>query len=125
VTKVLLSIKPEFANKIFNGTKKFEFRKTLFKRSDISSILVYASSPVQRIIGEFTIDAIISGTLPAVWEITENSAGISKRFFLSYFSNKTIAYAIKIGKTTKFKRPKTLIQYNIKNAPQSFLYIED
>ena len=25
--KVILSIKPEFANKIFNGTKKFEFRE--------------------------------------------------------------------------------------------------
>ena len=125
MTKVLLSIKPEFANKIFDGTKKYEFRKTLFKRSDVSSVLVYASSPVQRIIGEFTIDAIISGTLPAVWEIAENSAGISEDYFLSYFSNKTIAHAIKIGKVTKFKRPKTLIQYNVKNAPQSFVYVED
>ena len=29
--KVLLSIKPEFAEKIFNGTKKYEFRKSIFK----------------------------------------------------------------------------------------------
>ena len=29
--KVVLSIKPEFANKIFDGTKKFEFRKSIFK----------------------------------------------------------------------------------------------
>ena len=125
MTKVLLSIKPEFANKIFDGTKQYEFRKTLFKRSDVSSVLVYASSPVQRIIGEFTIDAIISGTLPAVWEISEKSAGISKDYFLSYFSNKTIAHAIKIGKVTKYKHTKTLAQYNIKNAPQSFIYVEE
>lgn len=30
--KVLLSIKPEFANKIFEGTKRFEFRKSIFKK---------------------------------------------------------------------------------------------
>ena len=28
--KVVLSIKPQFANKIFDGTKKFEFRKAIF-----------------------------------------------------------------------------------------------
>jgi len=125
VTKVLLSIKPEFANKIFDGTKKYEFRKILFKRPDISGVLVYASTPVQRIIGEFTIDAIISGTLPAVWEIAQNEAGISRDYFFSYFADKTKAHAIKIGKTRKFKRPRTLAQYDIKNAPQSFVYVED
>ena len=125
MTKVLLSIKPEFANKIFDGTKKYEFRKILFKRAGISSILVYVSSPVQRIIGEFTIDAIISGTLTAVWEITENSAGISESYFRSYFSDKTIAHAIKIGQVKKFKHAKTLAQYSIKHAPQSFVYVED
>ena len=29
--KVVLSIKPEFAFKIFDGTKQFEFRKAIFK----------------------------------------------------------------------------------------------
>ena len=28
--KVLLSIKPEFASKIFEGTKRFEYRKAHF-----------------------------------------------------------------------------------------------
>lgn len=29
--KVLLSIKPEYVEKILDGTKKFEFRKGIFK----------------------------------------------------------------------------------------------
>ena len=33
--KVLLSIKPEFADKIFNGTKKYEFRKEIFNGSEV------------------------------------------------------------------------------------------
>jgi hypothetical protein len=36
--KVVLSIKPEFANKIFDGTKKFEFRKSIFKNENIKLI---------------------------------------------------------------------------------------
>ena len=45
--KVLLSIKPEFANKIFEGTKRFEFRKSIFKK-EVKTVVVYASSPLQQ-----------------------------------------------------------------------------
>ena len=53
--KVLLSIKPEFADKIFNGTKKYEFRRSIFKEN-IKIIVVYVSYPVQEIVGEFEIE---------------------------------------------------------------------
>ena len=58
--KVLLSIKPEFAEKIFNGTKKYEFRKSIFKNKDVDTVVVYASSPWQYVIGEFHIDKILN-----------------------------------------------------------------
>ena len=58
--KVLLSIKPEFVEKIFDGSKKYEYRKVLPKRTDISVIVIYASAPVQRVVGEFRINEIFS-----------------------------------------------------------------
>ena len=123
--KVLLSIKPEFAYKIFDGTKLFEFRKVLFQRPDISHVIVYVSSPVQMVIGEFTIDSVVSGSLPTVWERTATSSGISHDFFMSYFSGHETAHAIKIGKVTKYNEPKTLNHYAVEHAPQSFVYVED
>ena len=125
MTKVLLSIKPEFANMIFDGTKLFEFRKVLFQRSNISNVIVYVSSPVSRVLGEFTIDSVVSGPLAAVWRKTSTSSGISRDFFMSYFSGHETAYAIKIGSVTKFKRPRLLKHYSIQHAPQSFVYVED
>jgi predicted transcriptional regulator len=38
--KVLLSIKPEFADKIFEGTKLFEFRRSIFKNEKIKKVVV-------------------------------------------------------------------------------------
>ena len=66
--KVLLSIKPEFANKIFSGSKKFEFRKSIFRNKNISKIVVYASAPVQRVIGEFEIEDILASDPNSLWE---------------------------------------------------------
>lgn len=122
---VLLSIKPEFANKIFDGSKKYEYRRAIFKRSDIRRVVVYASSPVKKVIGEFTIDNILEDKVEAIWNETSLMAGISKKYFMSYFENKDKAYAIKIGNVTRYRTCRNLSDYNIVSAPQSFAYINE
>ena len=121
---VLLSIKPEFAEKIFDGTKKYEFRKSIFKNADVKTVIVYASSPVQRVIGEFTIDRILNDDLSTIWNETERHAGITQDFYMSYFANKEKAYAIKIRNAKRYAHARRLRDYNIHYAPQSFAYIQ-
>ena len=121
--KVLLSIKPEFVEKILDGTKKYEYRKSMFKRKDISTVVIYASYPVKKVVGEFRIKRIISEDVESVWNITSESSGITKVFYDKYFQQKTMANAIEIGELIKYDRPKELADYNIICAPQSFCYI--
>jgi predicted transcriptional regulator len=122
--KVLLSIKPEFAEKIFNGTKRVEFRRSIFRSNNISRIVVYASSPVQKIIGEFEIDEIISGSPEFLWNETSKEAGITKLYFDEYFGEKGEGYAIRIKSVKKYKNPLCLnLDFNISRPPQSFQYI--
>ncbi len=124
MSEVLMSIKPEFAEKIFYGNKKFEFRKTIFKNTNVHKVIVYASSPIQRIIGEFEITDILNDDVEKIWDITADYSGITKDYYMSYFSNKKKAYAIKIGKTKLYKEVRNLSDYNLKVAPQSFAYIK-
>ncbi|MBQ3609127.1 MAG: ASCH domain-containing protein [Bacteroidaceae bacterium] len=121
--KVLLSIKPEFVEKIFAGTKKYEFRKALFKRDDVTKVVIYASSPIKRVVGEFTIESILSDDVNTIWEQTKKDSGITKDFYNSYFDKKQRANAIKIGHLTKYEKARFLSDYNINQAPQSFCYI--
>lgn len=121
--KVLLSIKPEFANRIFDGSKKYEFRKSIFKNSSIKTVVVYASSPVSRVIGEFEIETILSGHPVSLWKETHESSGISEESFFKYFSERETGFAIKIKKTCKYKKARCLhATYNL-TPPQSFCYI--
>ncbi len=120
--KVVLSIKPEFANKIFDGSKRFEFRKAIFKNEKIKSVLVYSSSPVQKVIGEFQIEQIIKHDLDTLWNLTKEYSGISKEYFYEYFADRDHGFAIQIKKKTRFKNPKCLREdYNL-TPPQSFAY---
>ncbi|AHF16469.1 ASCH domain-containing protein [Niabella soli] len=120
--KVVLSIKPEFAYKIFEGTKKFEFRKAIFKNENIKSVIVYASSPVQKVIGEFEIDKVLKYDLDTLWNLTQEHSGISEEFYYEYFANKNEGFAIKIKKTKKYKKPKCLREDFNLVPPQSFAY---
>ncbi|MCB0381174.1 MAG: hypothetical protein KDD24_07950 [Flavobacteriales bacterium] len=120
--KVVLSIKPEFADKIFNGTKKFEFRKAIFKNENIKTVVVYSSSPVQKVIGEFQIGEIFNYDLKTLWDKTKEFSGITEDYFYKYFENRDDGFAIQIKKMTKFKQPRCLKEdYNL-TPPQSFAY---
>ena len=121
--KVLLSIKPEFANKIFDGTKKYEFRRSIFKNGAIKKIVVYASSPVQKIIGEFEIDGILSADPVALWSQTKDHSGIPEKYFFEYFGDRACGYAIKIKNPILYKIPKYIRQDFNLHPPQSFLYL--
>ncbi|WP_295121228.1 ASCH domain-containing protein [uncultured Chitinophaga sp.] len=121
--KVLLSIKPEYAFKIFDGVKKFEFRRAIFKNPDVKTVVVYASSPVQQVIGEFEIENIVSLEPKLLWEATKEFSGITEKFFFDYFAERNVAHAIKIKKTRRYKKPLSLTRdFNI-TPPQSYVYL--
>lgn len=121
---VLLSIKPEFAHKIFDGTKKYEFRKQIFKDSSIKKVIVYSSSPEQKVIGEFTIDDILNDTPSDLWLQTRDYSGITQAFYEEYFRGRKNAYAIKVASTKLYEQKKNLSDFDIIYPPQSFAYVE-
>ena len=120
--KILISIKPQFADLILSGEKKFEFRKSLAQK-DIDSLVIYASSPIRRVIGEVKVKDTLSCSPNTLWRKTYKNAGISKSFFDKYFYGKEIANAYVLGKPKRFKRFKLLTDYSIKTAPQSYIYL--
>ena len=83
--KILLSIKPEYAEKILNGEKHFEFRKKLPKNIAITKVVIYATKPIGKIIGEFEINRFLSTTPNELWKLTKDHSGIAKKFFDQYF----------------------------------------
>ncbi|EPG2373663.1 MULTISPECIES: ASCH domain-containing protein [Serratia] len=122
--KVLLSIKPEYVDRILDGSKKFEFRKGIFKNEMVKSVVIYATMPVGMVVGEFDIADVIEDKPSIVWNKTKKYAGISKDFFDVYFSSREKAFAIKIGNVRKYDEPMMLsaLGKNI-TAPQSYRYL--
>ena len=120
--RILISINPEHVENIISGKKKYEFRKIAAKQ-DISSIIIYETTPIKRIVAEAEILDVIMLPPEQLWKETKQSAGISKMYFDEYFQGRHIAYAYKLGKITVYKEPKRLVDFGVKAAPQSFVYV--
>lgn len=121
--KVLLSIKPEYVERIFDGSKKFEYRRAIFKKKDIDTVIVYATMPVGKIVGEFKIDHILVNHPDEIWDKTKNYSGVMESFYDSYFDGRDKAFAIKIASTKRYEQEICpYSQLDNFTAPQSFLY---
>ncbi|MEQ2944969.1 ASCH domain-containing protein [Anaerostipes hadrus] len=118
----LFSIRPEYVEKIFNGTKKFEYRKQP-NRIPISKILIYETAPIMKIVGEAEVEKVLVDTPEVIWEKTKEYPGINKKFYDQYFRKRDTAVAYQLKNVIKFDIPKELSDFGIKRAPQSFCYL--
>ena len=120
---LIISIKPKFAQMILDGSKRYEYRKSIPQRHDIQKVYIYATKPIQAIIGEFTLDGIIDDSPQKVWAATARQGGITEAFFNDYFKGRNKAYALKIGKVIKYSEPidpkKIITDFT---HPQNFMY---
>ena len=119
--RILLSIKPEYVDKIFSGEKKVEYRKRVV--SDVDLILIYATSPIQKVVAEFKVEGILSGSPKELWDTTKEIGGINEEDYFAYYNGSNRAFAYKISELNIYKKPLLLSDLGIKHAPQSFQFI--
>ena len=120
---ILISIKPEYVEKIFNGEKKWEYRRKT-PNTDVKKMVIYATAPVSAVVGEAEIKSIFLARAATLWEHTRQEAGIDSQTFYRYFHGRlAIAKAIKLGSVTRYPEPVPLERYGFERPPQSWAYI--
>lgn len=119
----LLSIRPEYAEAILDGTKRVEFRRTRFSR-DVSFVVIYATQPVGKVVGWFEVEGIESSTPGDLWARFQDCGGISKTQFLDYYTGTETGYAIRVRSAQRLTRAKQLKSASgLDRPPQSFAYL--
>ena len=121
---ILLSIKPQYVEKILSGVKAFEYRKHIPKQ-EIDLIVIYETSPQKRIVGIAEVKGILKDTPKGLWESTKEKGGVTKKAYMEYFKVSKEAYAFILGPIRKFKNNYELDQLGVSQPPQSYVYIND
>lgn len=118
----LFAIHPRFANLILSGNKTCEYRRKI-PAKDISSIVIYATSPVSRIIGEAKVDDMLLLEKEELWLATNKIGGISKKEFDAYFCGVKMAGALLLSKPISYNKTLTIEEIGLSRPPQSFCYL--
>jgi len=56
-----------------------------FTNKEVTSVIVYSTMPVGKVVGEFTIETVLMDKPQTLWRKTSEYSGISKTFFDEYF----------------------------------------
>lgn len=123
----LISIHPEHVEKIFSGAKKLEFRRRWTTRS-VETLFIYATAPVQRIVGFAKIARVTQGTPTQLWRLTKRvDGGITRTKLLAYLGDRKTGVAIELSKITPMPDeidPRLCLGRGFR-PPQSFRYLSE
>ena len=122
--KILMSVKPSFVKEILKGYKKYEYRIRI-PQYEFHSFIMYAISPIKKAVAEVEVLEVLTMDALSLWELTKEDSGMSRKAFFKYFEGIKDCHAFKLGKITLFDKPKSLEDYGLKYAPQSFTYIDE
>ncbi len=118
---IIMSIKPKYIDCIFSRTKKYEFRRKIFPPV-VNRVIMYSSSPVRKVVGEFKVGGIIKGRPEEIWKCCRNYAGITEVDFFNYFKGVKDAYAIEIWDVQRYEKEMFINAYGV-SAPQFYVYV--
>jgi predicted transcriptional regulator len=127
MTKVLLiSVKPEFAQKIFEGSKKIELRKCAPSVSIGDLVIVYSTLPEKAVLGTCVVAGVIKNSPTQLWRKYSSELGIDRKRYFEYFKNSETAVGIILTSIQKFEKKIHLHQikkdYPMFSPPQTFKY---
>jgi predicted transcriptional regulator len=129
---LLISIKPEYAQLIFDGEKTVELRRVRTRLQKGDLVLVYVSSPLKSLVGYFEVEDIETKQLPSelndFWKQVKGKSGVNRKKFLDYYQGALIGVGIFIRNPQRFSKPIHLevIKQDIKKfrPPQSYKYLD-
>lgn len=126
---LIISVKPEFAEKIINGQKTIELRKSLPKKvTNESYILIYVTSPIKEIWGICKINKIVKHEPKIFWSLYGSETGVSKTQFFDYYKSNKSAFGIELKEIRNFSKYSIELQKLRKafpkfKPPQTYSYI--
>lgn len=104
----LLSIHAQYADAIFSGRKRFEYRRKAPHIDGPTRFLIYVPGQRRQLEGEIIVDRIVQTTPNQLWRKTGRRGGIDKDAFMTYFEDRDVANALHIQSAKRYTHTPSL-----------------
>ena len=121
---VVLSVRPKYVEAIVDGSKHFEFRRSIFNLTKAQRVFIYCTFPTKKIVASFKVGSVDKDRPEKLWERYHEHCGIEEEDFFRYFEGCEKGYAIGISDLICFRIPIDPLELNSEfRAPMSFCYL--
>ena len=94
----ILSIHPEFAEAIFAGKKRVEFRRRPVAIPESGRVWIYATKPTAGVLGFIEVKQVVCDRPGDLWDRFSDVGHIGDRAFDVYFAGCDVGYALVVGR---------------------------
>lgn len=121
---IMISASPKVAKELFDNPEKDVLFYKNTPVNKVSRVIVYATAPVQKVVGEFDLEVIDKGAVSTNWKKYSKRSVLSKKDYDVYYTGKDQAHAMVSTKAYKYRKPKALSDYNMTKGPSGFQYLK-
>lgn len=122
---LFISVKPQYAKAILDGTKTVELRRTRPNLPDGSLVILYSSTPTRAVVGWACLTGVREGTPIEIWHDYGAAAAIEEPDYDAYFDGTDQAFALELEGVVAAVQPiplDTIRSIGIQ-PPQSWRYV--
>lgn len=106
--EILISIRPNFADAIFNGSKTVEIRRKIPTIQLGARLWIYVTKPVGEVRGIARVTDIVEGDPDAVWHACGSRTGLVRSDFDDYLDGSAKAYGL-VLQEVRAGRPASMV----------------
>jgi predicted transcriptional regulator len=125
---VLLSIKPQHAEAILDGEKRYEYRRTAPAMEPPYRVVLYATGDVGAAVGGVETQRVVEGPVAEVIDETVQQTPHDPTEVREYFAGKDTGTAIRVDTWIRYDEPVALDDRRSADAefrpPQNFQYLQ-
>ena len=96
-TLAMISLHPQYWDMYRDGSKVWELRKVTHSPRCVDGLVIYATAPVSRVVGEVDVVSIHSGYVDDFWHIVKDGCGITRDWYDHYYQGHQMAIAYRLG----------------------------
>ncbi len=108
MNNAIISLKPRYAELVVSGEKSVELRNRIVRLNPGTTVWIYATLPVGRIVAFAEVESIVHDEPTLIWEQFKGDICIEKTHFDSYTKDRERVSAVKLTAVRELQEAPTL-----------------
>ena len=123
---LLLSIRAEFAQRIFDGDKTVELRRRHPRVAAGDYLVIYVPAPFKCIFGVASVERVVEARIETLWRKVRYGCAVTRAEFRTYFAGVAVGYGIVLSRPARLASPlplDMLREIQPRFTPQGYKYL--